>query len=113
VATDGAKHIYAIGWTAISVYDLTGALQATYTPQGGLTAFVQTIAPDGALWFGIGPDAFYTNALLGRIAPDGSMSEFAVPASGTIPALAATGDGSVWFPGSSSAKMYRINLSKP
>ncbi len=113
VATDSSSRLYTIGWTAISVYNLSGVLQSTYTPQGGtLQKTVQTVTRDGALWFGIGYDSFRTNALVGRIAPDGSMFEFSIQADGgTMPALAATGDGSVWFPGSSSAKMYRINLS--
>jgi hypothetical protein len=39
------------------------------------------------------------------------MWEFAVPADQSgISALAATADGSVWFPGSSSAKVSRIKL---
>ena len=96
VATDSSSRLYTIGWTAISVYNLSGVLQSTYTPQGGtLQKTVQTVTRDGALWFGIGYDSFRTNALVGRIAPDGSMFEFSIQADGgTMPALAATGDGS-------------------
>ncbi len=114
VATDGRDRIYAFQYDSIDAYDLSGTLQASYAPPtalpGAILYSVQTVTPDGALWFGLGGDGL-GYALIGRIASDGSMSEFAVPADQNgISGLAATADGSVWFPGSNTAKLSRIKL---
>jgi virginiamycin B lyase len=72
-------------------------------PKGSLPQYI-TEQPDGTVW--------YTNPGLntvGRIALDGSMTEFAVPTPSAFPLDIAVGsDGNVWFTERDAAKVGRI-----
>ena len=120
VATDGRNRIYALGYKGIVAYDLSGKLQATFDPPRSVVSYiaanVNTVAPDGSVWFSLGGDAFEGYSLIARIAPDGAMSEFSVPSTDpvsgndSIPSLAATADGSIWYPSASTASIYRVRF---
>jgi RHS repeat-associated protein len=63
-----------------------------------------TLGPDNNLWFTEG-----SNNKIGRITPLGTISEFAVPTTASLPAdITAGPDGNLWFAENSANQMARI-----
>jgi streptogramin lyase len=98
---------------------------AEITPQGGLlhdyaipsasphlpdTGLIITIGPDGNIWY----TEPYTKDLIGRLTPDGQITEFSIPGG----ALGGDGaaeiikgpDGNLWFEGNAFNEIGRVHL---
>jgi len=79
----------------------------TLRPQQGIDLAAPTTiisGPDGNVWFGEG------NAnKIGRLTPQGTLTEFAIPTDQSEPYfLAAGADGNIWFTEISANKVGRI-----
>jgi streptogramin lyase len=62
------------------------------TPTAGAWPDYIVAGPQGALWF----SEFYTDRI-GRVATDGTITEFPLPDSNDIEGIAAGADGNIWF----------------
>jgi streptogramin lyase len=81
--------------------DTTGAFRS-YLPSTGPTAL--TVGPDGNVWF-----LLPTNNRVGRITPDGAISEWTVPtASAGLTGITSASDGNLWFTENTTNKLGRI-----
>ena len=83
--------------TAAGVREL--ALPRRYRVTGGIVT-----GPDGALWF-------ITLKHIGRLAPDGRMTFFAVPSANYLEWIVAGRDGALWFADSESPMIGRITTT--
>lgn len=63
-----------------------------------------TLGPDGNLWF-----AEYATDSIGRVTPDGAVSEFSLPAGAGPVDLTAGPDGNVWFTEQTAGRIGRID----
>lgn len=66
-----------------------------------------TAGPDGALWF-----TELAQSRIGRISPDGSIQEMAIPSAGAAPVGITTGpDGALWFAEGGAHQIGRITIA--
>ncbi len=63
------------------------------------------MGPDGNVWFVVGDDHS-----LGRITPQGAITEFAVPAGITLGDITHGPDGALWFTDIVAGSIGRIEL---
>jgi streptogramin lyase len=93
--SDGNLWFSEYNGNRIGKFDLALKTAIEYGPLQSVATALAT-GPDGAVWFA---ETLSSSAsILGRIAIDGSITEFsASPVAGTIAAITAGADGKVWF----------------
>lgn len=74
--------------------------------------------PDGNLWFcedlaGLGPDNFgHYGAIIGKITPQGVVTEYAIPTASSAPSEITSGpDGNLWFTENNANQIGRVTPS--
>jgi streptogramin lyase len=83
-----------------------GAVTSFPLPSGSSSPTAMTLGPEGAVWFTEG-----AASMIGRITPDGEISQFALPP-GRKPSGIATGpEGNLWFTERASNEVGRITPS--
>ncbi len=94
VDPDGIVWFGDVGANAIVRLDgTTTTLYSIPSPSAG--PYCVAIGPDGNVWFTEAFEIFYGSGKVGRLVPQGGISEF--PASGNPLGLTAGPDGSLWF----------------
>jgi streptogramin lyase len=92
----------------ITEYALPPAEPGRITGPGRITA-----GPDGNVWFTEPGDNLVRLSRIGRITPDGTITEFSTPTSNSGPTGITTGsDGNIWFMEPSVGKIGRVNLNQ-
>ncbi len=97
-----------------------------YTPSGQFTEYRFptltglpllgriTAGPDGNVWFTEPGDYDHPGGKIGRIDPNGNVTEFATPTAGSMPSGITTGpDGNIWFTEPAASKVGKLVLCPP
>jgi streptogramin lyase len=106
VGPDG--NAWITGSDTISKVTPTGTV-TRYTVPSEVGPFAITSGPDGNLWF-----TEYAGNKIGRITPQGVITEFPVPTADSGPTAICVGpDGNIWFTESKANKVGRLALAGP
>jgi virginiamycin B lyase len=72
-------------------------------PTPGAAPFGIALGPDGAVWF-----AELSGRQVGRIAPDGALTEYPIPSGNSSRFVAVGPDGAVWFTSGAGNRIGRV-----